>query len=140
MRAWPTSSVKKELRSLPSAQRAVDFRIVAVPSDLFTKWLKPVATPHQGVTLYAERNGARTTGLGALKGLLFEHFVGEATIVQAGGYAKAAAIIADSLPSNKKTRSGDLGELLAGISSHPPAGRNSRPCARSVPSPSSAGG
>jgi hypothetical protein len=44
---------------------------------------------------------------------LAEHFVGEATIVQAGGYAKAARIIANSLPSNKKTRSGDLGELLA---------------------------
>ena len=34
-------------------------------------------------------------------------------ILQAGGYAKAAAIVANSLPSNKKTRSGDLGELLA---------------------------
>jgi len=45
--------------------------------------------------------------------LLAEHFVGEGTIVQAGGYSKAAAIIANSLPTNKRTRSGDLGELLA---------------------------
>jgi len=51
--------------------------------------------------------------LSALKELLAAHFVGEATIVQAGGYPKAAKIIANSLPSNKKTRSGDLGELLA---------------------------
>ena len=86
---------------------------MVVPSDLFTKWLKPVGTPHPGVTLYGERDGARSIGLSALKGLLVEHFVGEAMIVQAGGYAKAAAIIANSLPSNKKTRSGDLGELLA---------------------------
>lgn len=84
-----------------------------VSSDLFTKWLRRVTIPQQGVTLYGERSGARPTGLSALKGLLAEHFVGEATIVQAGGYAKAAAIIANSLPSNKRTRSGDLGELLA---------------------------
>jgi hypothetical protein len=65
------------------------------------------------VTLYVERAGSRPVGLSALKKLLAEHFVGEATIVQAGGYAKAAKIIANSLPSNKQTRSGDLGELLA---------------------------
>jgi hypothetical protein len=84
-----------------------------VPSDLFKKWLKPVSTPHQGVTLYGERTGARSIGLSALRGLLGEHFVGEATILQAGGYTKAAAIIANSLPTDKRTRSGDLGELLA---------------------------
>jgi hypothetical protein len=63
--------------------------------------------------LYGERPGTRAVGLKSLKGLLAEHFVGEATIVQAGGYKKAAAIIANSLPSNKQTQSGDLGELLA---------------------------
>ncbi len=84
-----------------------------MPNDLFKKWLQPVATTHAGVTLYVERNGARSIGLRALKKLLAEHFVGEVTILQAGGYAKAAAIISNSLPSNKQTRSGDLGELLA---------------------------
>jgi hypothetical protein len=84
-----------------------------VSSDLFKKWLRPVSTPHQGVTLYGERPGARTVGLNALKGLLAEHLVGEATIVQAGGYKKAAAVIVNSLPNNKQTQSGDLGELLA---------------------------
>jgi len=34
-------------------------------------------------------------------------------IVKAGGYTKSAAIIANSLPTNKRTRSGDLCELLA---------------------------
>ena len=63
--------------------------------------------------MYTEKPGARLLGLGELKKLLADHFVGEGTIVQAGGYAKAAKIIANSLPSNKKTRSGDLGELLA---------------------------
>jgi len=81
-------------------------------SDLFKKWLQPVAKPHPGVSLYTEKPGVRLLGLGALKKLLADHFVGEGTIVQAGGYSKAAKIIANSLPSNKRTRSGDLGELL----------------------------
>src|SRR5262249_333583 len=63
--------------------------------------------------LYGERDGARSIGLKLLKELLAEHFVGEATILNAGGYTKAASIIANSLPTNKKIQSGDLGELLA---------------------------
>jgi len=85
-----------------------------VPSELFQKWLQTAAAKaHAAVSLYTERPGARSIGLKALKKLLADHFVGEATILQAGGYAKAAEVIANSLPSNKKTRSGDLGELLA---------------------------
>jgi len=82
-------------------------------NDLFDKWLKMMPKSHQKVTLYEERDGARALGLKTLKGLLADHFVGEETIVKAGGYAKAAAIIANSLPDDKRTRSGDLGELLA---------------------------
>jgi len=85
-----------------------------VPSDLFTKWLKTAAgKPHSGVSVYTERPGTRPLGLSALEKLLADHFVGEGTILQAGGYSKSAAIIANSLPTNKRTRSGDLGELLA---------------------------
>lgn len=83
-------------------------------SELFKRWLRTTATkPHAGVSIYTERTGARSLGLSALKKLLGEHFVGEVTIVQAGGYSKSAKIIANSLPTNKRTRSGDLGELLA---------------------------
>lgn len=82
-------------------------------SDLFKVWLGVVNTPHSGVRLYSERRGARPNGLSALKKLLADHFVGEQTILRAGGYSKAAGIIANSLPTNKRTRSGDLGELLA---------------------------
>jgi hypothetical protein len=84
-----------------------------VSSDLFSKWLKSKPPTHQGVKLYVERPGTRAAGLNALKKLLAEHFVGEATIVQAGGYKKAAEVIINSLPSGKRTQSGDLGELLA---------------------------
>jgi HamA len=82
-------------------------------SDLFKKWLRSVTTPHANVVLFTERDGARAVGLQSLKKLLANHLVGESNIVKAGGYAKAAAIIRNSLPINKKTRSGDLGELLA---------------------------
>lgn len=82
-------------------------------SDLFKKWLHGPLKPHAGVSLYTERSGARSLGLSALKKLLADHFVGEGTILQAGGYKKSSAIIANSLPTNKRTRSGDLGELLA---------------------------
>lgn len=96
-----------------SAQGTIDVRVAIMSSDLFKKWLQPVAKPHPGVSLYTEKPGARLLGLGVLKKLLSDHFVGEGTIVKAGGYSKAATIIVNSLPSNKRTRSGDLGELLA---------------------------
>lgn len=81
-------------------------------NDLFTKWLKPSLTDER-VAVWTERPGARMVGLAAVRKLVAEHFVGEATILQAGGYTKAAALIANSLPTDKRTRSGDLGELLA---------------------------
>jgi hypothetical protein len=85
-----------------------------VPSELFQKWLQTAAAKvHAAVSVYAEKPGARAIGLKALKKLLADYFVGEGTILQAGGYSKSAAIIANSLPTNKRTRSGDLGELLA---------------------------
>jgi hypothetical protein len=85
-----------------------------VPSELFQRWLRTAAAkPHAAVSIYTERPGTRPVGLKELKKLLGDHFVGEGTILQAGGYSKSAAVIANSLPTNKRTRSGDLGELLA---------------------------
>src|SRR5262245_30730017 len=81
-------------------------------NDLFSKWLK-LSSQADRVAVWDERPGARAAGLKAVRKLLAEHFVGEATILQAGGYTKAAAVIANSLPTDKRTRSGDLGELLA---------------------------
>jgi hypothetical protein len=82
-------------------------------SDLFSKWLHCPGASTQGVTVWTELTGTRPTGLKAIKDLLGDHFVGESTILKAGGYTKAATVIANSLPTDKKTRSGDLGELLA---------------------------
>jgi hypothetical protein len=79
---------------------------------LFSQWLQ-VSVQEERLTVLAERPGARTVGLTSVRKLVADHFVGETTILQAGGYAKAAAAIANSLPTDKRTRSGDLGELLA---------------------------
>ncbi|MEO7891060.1 MAG: Hachiman antiphage defense system protein HamA [Vicinamibacterales bacterium] len=81
-------------------------------NDLFSKWLK-LSTQDEHVAVWTEDPGARASGVKVIRKLLGEHFVGEATILQAGGYTKAAEVIANSLPADKRTRSGDLGELLA---------------------------
>jgi len=81
-------------------------------NDLFSKWLT-LSTQEQRLAVWTERPGARAAGVNAVRKLLAEHFVGETTILQAGGYTKAAAVIANSLPTDKRTRSGDLGEVLA---------------------------
>ncbi len=81
---------------------------------LFKKWLKAAKkTSSPGVSVYTERSDKRSIGLSILRELLGDHFVGEETILKAGGYSKSAAIIANSLPTNKRVQSGDLGELLA---------------------------
>lgn len=81
-------------------------------SDLFSKSLS-ATVQEERLTVFYERPGARAATLAAVRTLVADHFVGESVILQAGGYAKAAATIANSLPTNKRTRSGDLGELLA---------------------------
>jgi hypothetical protein len=84
-----------------------------LPDDFFDKWLKPITSGIEGVQLYGERPGGRPGAMKTLKKLVGDHFVGEANIVKAGGYRKAAEIILNSLPTNKRTRSGDIAELIA---------------------------
>jgi hypothetical protein len=84
-----------------------------VSRDLFNGWLETITSAPPGVFLYQERAGQRGTGLRLLKALVADHFVGEATILKAGGYKKAAEVILNSLPTSKRVRSGDLAEVLA---------------------------
>lgn len=65
------------------------------------------------MAIYVEQVDGREVGLNSVRRLIADHFVGEATVLRAGGYSKAADIILNSLPTNKRTRSGDLAELLA---------------------------
>jgi hypothetical protein len=82
-------------------------------NDLFTKWLQPAASTAMDVPVYVERASSRTAGLQKLAKLLADHYVGEATVLKMGGYSNAATTLLNSMPLSKRTRSGDLGELLA---------------------------
>jgi len=84
-----------------------------VPSELFSKWLEPGFPSGTAIDYFVEKKGSRKVGLSLLKPLVANHFVGELTIMQLGGYEKSAAVLKNSLPTNKRTRSGDMGELLA---------------------------
>jgi hypothetical protein len=82
--------------------------------SIFGTWLvtSPGTIP-VGVRVYVEASGNRTTGMQRLNELLADHFVGLSVVMQAGGFKKAATIIKESLPVDKRTRSGDLAELRA---------------------------
>lgn len=80
---------------------------------LFDDWLEVAQSTANNVTLFQERLGSRAVGLDAFKELLADHFVGEEVVLKMGGYEKAATTLKNSLPALTKTRSGDLGELLA---------------------------
>lgn len=82
-------------------------------SKLFTDWLELVSSTATGVPLYKERKRGRSAGMKELSTLLVDHFVGEQTVLKMGGYTKAAKTILNSLPTTKRTQSGDLGELIA---------------------------
>lgn len=80
---------------------------------IFDAWLEGISSTSTDVPLYKERDGARPLGLESLKKLLADHFVGEEVVLKMGGYTKAAQTLKNSLPTRKRTRSGDLGELIA---------------------------
>jgi hypothetical protein len=84
-----------------------------MPSELFSKWLIPTTPSGAGIDYYVEKKGGQQVGLMLLRPLMADHFVGEATVMKLGGYEKAFAVLKNSLPTNKRTQSGDLGELLA---------------------------
>src|SRR5262249_40371884 len=84
----------------------------SLPSKLFTDWLELVPA-NATVPLYNERTNGRPAGMEELRKLLVDHFVGEETVLKMGGYSKAAKTILHSLPTTKRTQSGDLGELIA---------------------------
>lgn len=77
----------------------------SLPSPLFTKWLSPKAPAGTGIDYFVEKNGSQQLGLDLLKPLMADHFVGESTVLKLGGYEKAAAVLKNSLPTNKRTQS-----------------------------------
>jgi len=82
-------------------------------TTLFKDWLEVTTSTSKDVPLYTERKNARAAGLTELGKLVGDHFVGEKAVLKMGGYKKAARTILNSLPTSKRTQSGDLGELIA---------------------------
>lgn len=82
-------------------------------STLFKTWLELTTSTSKDVPVYRERASARPLGLAELGELVADHFVGEKAVLKMGGYKKAAKTILNSLPTSKRTQSGDLGELIA---------------------------
>lgn len=60
-----------------------------------------------------EQKHKRAETINAIAQGLADHYVGEETILAMGGYELAANTIRNSLPESKRTRSGDVGEMLA---------------------------
>lgn len=65
------------------------------------------------VKAFEEQPGRRAQLVKAIRKTLVDHYVGAATIMKAGGYAKAAALIRLSMPTKKRIQSGDVAEVLA---------------------------
>lgn len=85
-----------------------------MPEGLFKTWLLEEApSPTPPVRLFREREGPHAQILDLLVALLADHYVGAAIVAKMGGYEKAAAVIRNSLPTSKQTRSGDFGEIVA---------------------------
>jgi hypothetical protein len=84
-----------------------------VTKKLFDDWLENVPSTATNVPLFKERSSARLAGLDTLKKLLADHFIGEDVVLKMGGYDKTAEVLKNSVPTRKRTRSGDLGELIA---------------------------
>lgn len=63
--------------------------------------------------VYSEKNGTRQAVFAAVCSAVKDHLIGLNVIERLGGFPKAAAVIRNRLPTKKKIRSGDLGEILA---------------------------
>ena len=65
------------------------------------------------VWIYRERDGMREIVLPAVKQVVLDHLIGLDVIERIGGYDKALAFIRNRLPTDKKIRSADFGEIMA---------------------------
>ncbi len=82
--------------------------------DFLSKWMdgkQDVA--FSNVWVYRERAGLRKVVLPTVQTVILDHLVGLNIIEKIGGYKKAAKFIRNRLPTSKKMRSADFGEILA---------------------------
>jgi hypothetical protein len=86
-----------------------------VASKFIDSWLdgaRPL-DQHANLWVYREREDARSIVVPAVCEAVKDHLVGLDVLQRIGGYPECAAVIKNSLPTRKKIRSGDLGEILA---------------------------
>lgn len=86
-----------------------------MPDDFLTTWFQPKASSGlpANITVLEECPEHRASAERALATTIRDHFVGIKIIKEMGGFAKAARVVQNALPTGKITRSGDFGEVLA---------------------------
>src|SRR5687767_12962661 len=81
--------------------------------SFFATWLRRIDPTVDTPRVYEELPNMTPAAVKELSRRVLEHYVGLETVARAGGFAKAADVIKNSLPSRKRIQSGDLGEVLA---------------------------
>jgi hypothetical protein len=89
-----------------------------VITHLFDEWLEPsrASIGRHSLLLLKESDGARTGVLDRLRDLIANHYVDPkvtASRLASLGAPKTAKLLREHIPTKKKARSGDLGEILA---------------------------
>lgn len=92
--------------------------VTSDPDHACLKWLNSSATAagRHSLILMAERDGARDAALGDLSDVVRQHYVAPETLARRlaeHGATQTANLVREQLPTGKRSRSGDMGEILA---------------------------
>lgn len=79
------------------------------------KWLEVYETDDcpENVRVYCEEDGAREEIFEELVNAVLDNLIGLETIEQMGGFPRSIVVIRNKIPSEIRTQSGDLGEIVA---------------------------
>ena len=80
---------------------------------LFDSWFDQAVTQDDRVVVLKERDVGRDEVFDELIETVADHLVDLSVIEKMGGFEHAVHVLKHRLPQSKKTRSGDLGEILA---------------------------
>lgn len=100
----------RRVRSVPAAAPSISAPTPLTP--YFRKWVRVRNELNSRVRILEEACTKDARPLAALRSSLIDHHV-RLDIVERMGYVRAAAVLRNRLAADKRTRSGDLGEVLA---------------------------
>lgn len=80
---------------------------------MFDLWFETAESDIDQIRVMNERDGGRASVFDAVVKTVADHLVDLEIIEGMGGFTKSAAFVRSRLPDGKKSRSGDLGEILA---------------------------